>query len=98
MHTTTRPALATPDAADELAAGRPFPHRDATRPLDSITARELLTDQRAWWLDVAADHVRVAGLARADGAMSTVDELLSDAQRALDAAAHLSPKRLAVPA
>lgn len=81
--------LTQPDAASELAAGRPYPMRNALEPMGHTAAVRLLQDRRAWWLDVADYYVRMAGEA-AD--RETVQEYLYDAREALAESRKYAPK------
>ena len=75
-HTATAPAIRTPDVSEVLAAGRPFPMRDALTPMNHAAAVSLLRQRRAFWLAVAQHW------------MSLVDQGCTDAthdvQEALD--------------
>lgn len=90
-HTDT---LATPDLADELAAGRPYPVRDWQQPLDSLSARELLADIRAWWLEAADGYLRVAENAHRAGDHGGYSEALADCRAALAASKHYTPQEV----
>jgi len=67
-----------PDAADVVAAGRPFPSRDALCRYDHASAVRLIVAMRTWWLDAASGHLD----------LSDVD----DARRALANAEYLAPR------
>lgn len=82
--TTATDVLATPDAADELAAGRPYPVRQWDQPLDSHSARELLCDLRQWWLDAAQGYLALAEKGCADS--------LHDVRTCLAASRHYAPE------
>lgn len=85
---TSTEVLATPDLADEMAAGRPYPVRDWSQPLDALSARELLCDLRQWWLDAAQGYLRLAEQGCADS--------LHDVRTCLAASRHYAPDNAAV--
>lgn len=82
MNTTTAAPAAsirTADMADELAAGRPFPMRNALVPMSHAAAVALFVARREFWLDAAADYVRLVELGCTD-AEHDVREALAQAE------------------
>lgn len=91
---TPTATLATPDLADELTAGRPYPVRDWQQPLDSLSARELLADIRAWWLEAADGYLSLAESAHRAGDHDGYAEAMHDCRTALAAAKHYAPQEV----
>lgn len=80
MHMTTATPLRNSDWADEFAAGRPFPARDALAKATPASARALFAARRAFWL-AAADTYRAQVANGCTDAAHDLDDALAQAQR-----------------
>lgn len=75
--------LATADLGDELAAGMPFPVRNALVPMSQGTAVALIVARREFWTAAAAGYARLVALGCSDAEW--------DLERAQEQAARYAP-------
>jgi hypothetical protein len=83
--------LAHGDLADELAAGRPFPQRDALAPLTRESATALFRQRLEFWLAAASGYADMALWANRQGLLDVAEESLVDARTALAQADRYAP-------